>query len=123
MRQLITDQTYRPPGSTLDRIFSSQAASVIRAGTVHCNISPHNFTSRLPQRRTPSAAAVTARNRTRLDSAELNIRLAGVNWTPVINSEDPADRWDHVVTCSTRVLDELALLHRVKICNPTAAGQ
>ena len=84
MRQLITDTTYRPSGSVLDLIFTNQTASVIRAGTVHCNISPHNFTRavvRLPQHRPPSQTTVTARRWAGLDSAELNRRLTDVDWT------------------------------------------
>ena len=64
MSQLITDATYRLSGSVLDLIYTNRASSVIRAGTVHCNISPHNFTRaiiRLSQHRTPSQATVTAR--------------------------------------------------------------
>ena len=122
MTQLITDATYRPSGSVLDLIFTNRAASVIRAGTVRCNISPHNFTRaivRLPLHRPPQAT-VTARKWAALDPAELNGRLDGVDWSPVFDSEDPAVQWDYFVSRATRVLDELAPVRRVKIRNPTA---
>ena len=120
LQQHVTDPTFRSSGSTIDVICTSHGVS--RAGTLHCDYSPHNWTRALipvPDYRS-KACAVTARCWSRLDSSEVNGLLGAVDWDPVYASDDAGVQWNYLLTVTRPILDQVAPLRRRRVHNPTA---
>ena len=120
LQQHVTGPTYRSSGSTIDVICTSHG--VTRAGVLHCDYSPHNWTRALlplPDYK-PKAGAVTARCWSRLDRDEVNRLLSAVDWDPVFASDRPEVQWDYLLTVTRPILDSVAPMKRRKVHNPTA---
>ena len=120
MLQHITEATYRKSGPTIDVISTNRG--VERAGTLHCDYSPHNWSRvlmPLPDCRT-EPCSVTGRSWRKLDVTEANRRLYSVDWSPVFNSADPSEQWNYFLSMTLPIVDELAPVKRILVRNPTA---
>ena len=72
----------------------------MRAGTLHCHYSPHDWSRvlmSLPELQ-PAQCAVTGRCWRQLDVADVNRRLSDVDWSPVYDSADPSEQWNYFLS-------------------------
>ncbi|KAF0299822.1 hypothetical protein FJT64_027538 [Amphibalanus amphitrite] len=120
LQQHTTEPTFRASGSIIDVIITNQ--SVDRAGVVHCDYSPHNWSRVLlsvsDQR--PQPCTIATRCWSRFDADEANRQLTEVDWTPVYASDSPEEQWDYLLAVTRPILDILLPERRVRVRNPVA---
>lgn len=120
MQQHISGPTFRSSGSTIDMISTNRG--VERAGTLHCDFSPHVWSRVLmsfPDMR-PAKCTLTGRNWRKMDMSEANRHLRCVDWSPVFHSADPGEQWSYFLSATLPIIDRLAPVKRVQVRNPTA---
>ena len=120
LQQHTTGATFRASGSTIDAILTNQR--VDRAGVVHCDYSPHNW-SRVIMSVSNfrlQSCALTTRCWARFDADEANRQLAAVDWSPVYETDSPAEQWDYLLMVTRPILDNLIPEKRIRVRNPVA---
>ena len=93
-----------------------------RAGVIHCDYSPHNWSRVLlpvsDQR--PQSCTIATRCWSRFDADEANRQLAEMDWAPVFESDSPEEQWDYLLAVTRPILDDLLPERRVRVRNPVA---
>ena len=111
---------YRPAGSLIDVIATSQPGLVIRSGVTRCHYGgPHDITRLMLRqyRRRPTDGAVEVRRRClgRVNVDEFNVILYCTDWNEVWTCETAAESWDAFCRVFLAALDTVAPLRRVRL--------
>ena len=120
LQQHITEPTFRASGSTIDVIVTSQ--SVDKAGVVHCDYSPHNWSRAMlsVSGLRPQPCTFTTRCWSKFDAEEANRQIAAVDWSPVFASDSPEEQWDYLLAMTRPILDTVIPEKRLRVRNPVA---
>ena len=114
--------TYRPASSLLDVLITNRHDRVVRAGTLQCSFSPHNFIRALLQikKEKPKKQVVTCRSTSKVNWDLLKLELSLTDWDQVTEASTVEVKSKHFTESFMTVVNAHAPVRSITIKNHTA---
>ena len=117
--------TYRPANSLLDIVATNRPALAVRAGVTRCHYgTPHDFTRVVFRHgdgeKRQAGPVIQRRCLRRVDPGQFNVQLSVTDWSPVLLTQRPAEKWEEFRRIFLSQLNAVAPVTRMRLRQPGA---